>query len=294
MKRTRNILIVLWTIFAILSPTLTGGYNSDNILFAIVIEIFGLIVFGIVFGVLTFIANKIKPATAPDSNEETPTSVETPVRKITLRVVSGKEPFQLNGKRSVFIVKQWQDGYVTISDDPARFEMFDYEWNGPEYKSVSKTTSTSTTKGKEKEKTGRKGRLTGAVVGTAATVATLGNPVIGAAVGAAVGTGKKTKGKNTSTTTGNSTTVNSDMEIDSFASVKFRNLETNQINVVGFYCNSRTDIELKSFNISQSSDSIENVKNQKTSVELLKDYKELLDSGIITQEEFNQKKSELL
>ena len=59
MKRTRNILIVLWTIFAILSPTLTGGYNSDNILFAIVIEIFGLIVFGIVFGVLTFIANKI-------------------------------------------------------------------------------------------------------------------------------------------------------------------------------------------------------------------------------------------
>ena len=142
--------------------------------------------------------------------------------------------------------------------------------------------------------TKRKGRLAGAVIGTAATAVTLGNPVVGAAVGAAVGTGKKTKGKNNSTTTGTATTTSDNIEVDSYASMKMRNVETNQINTIGFYCSSNIDMQLKSFNISKSSDASENVRNQKTSVELLKDYKELLDSGIITQEEFNQKKTELL
>ena len=82
--------------------------------------------------------------------------------------------------------------------------------------------------------------------------------------------------------------------MDSYASMKMRNIETNQINTIGFRCSSNIDMQLKSFNISKSSDAVENVRNQKTSVELLKEYKELLDSGIITQEEFDQKKSELL
>lgn len=286
MKKVRKILMIIWTILAILSPAMMGKYNFDNILYAIILEVFGLAVLGIVFGILIFIVDKIKSSTTHESKEIHP--VETPMRKITLRVVSGKEPFHLNEKRSVFIVKQWRDGYVTVSEDPARFEIFDYEWNGPEYKSISKTTNASTTKGKTKEKTKRKGRVTGALIGTAIA------PGVGTAIGAAVGTGKKTKGKNASTTTGNSTTVNSDMEIDSYASVKFRNIETNQINVVGFYCNSRTDIELKAFNIPDNSDTMNDVTNQKNSVELLKGYKELLDSGIITQEEFDLKKSELL
>lgn len=292
MKKVKNVLIVLWTIFSVLSPAILGEYNADNILFAALMEIFGVLVIGIFFGILQFISKKVSPSQHTETDENIP--VEQPVRKITLRVVSGAESFRLNEKRSVFTVKQWKDGYVTVSNDPTKFEMFDYEWNGPEYKNISKTTSTSTTKGKKKEKTGRKGRLTGAVVGTAATVATLGNPVIGAAVGAAVGTGKKTKGKNISTTTGNSTTVNSDMEIDSFASVKFRNIETNQVNTVGFYCTSRTDIELKSFNIANTSDFNAGITSQKNSVELLKEYKNLFDAGIITKEEFEQKKAELL
>ena len=127
-----------------------------------------------------------------------------------------------------------------------------------------------------------------------ATVATGGAALPGAVAGAAIGTGKKTKGKNNSTTTGTTTTTSDNIEVDSYASMKMRNVETNQVNTIGFYCSSNIDMQLKSFNISKSSDAVENVRNQKTSVELLKDYKELLDSGIITQEEFNQKKTELL
>lgn len=286
MKKAKNVLIVLWTIFSVLSPAILGKYNADNILFAALMEIFGVLVIGIFFGILQFISKKVSPSQHTETDENIP--VEQPVRKITLRVVSGAESFRLNEKRAVFTVKQWKDGYVTVSNDPAKFEMFDYEWNGPEYKNISKTTSTSTTKGKNKEKTKRKGRLTGAAIGTVLA------PGVGTAIGAAVGTGKETKGKNTSTTTGNSTTVNSDMEIDSFASVKFRNIETNQVNTIGFYCTSRTDIELKSFNIANTSDFNAGITSQKNSVELLKEYKNLFDAGVITKEEFEQKKTELL
>lgn len=286
MKKVKNILIVLWTIFSVLSPAILGEYNADNILFAALMEIFGVLVIGIFFGILQFISKKVSPSQHAETDENVP--VEQPVRKITLRVVSGAESFRLNEKRAVFIVNQWKDGYVTVSNDPTKFEMFDYEWNGPEYKNISKTTSTSTTKGKSKEETKRKGRLTGAAIGTVLA------PGVGTAIGAAVGTGKKTKGKNTSTTTGNSTTVNSDMEIDSFASVKFRNIETNQVNTIGFYCTSRTDIELKSFNIANTSDFNAGITSQKNSVELLKEYKNLFDAGVITKEEFEQKKAELL
>lgn len=286
MKKVKNILIVLWTIFSVLSPAILGEYNADNILFAALMEIFGVLVIGIFFGILRFISKKVSPSQHVETDENSPT--EQPVRKITLRVVSGAESFRLNEKRAVFTVKQWKDGYVTVSNDPTKFEMFDYEWNGPEYKNISKTTNTSTTKGKSKEKTKRKGRLTGAAIGTVLA------PGVGTAIGAAVGTGKETKGKNTSTTTGNSTTVNSDMEIDSFASVKFRNIETNQVNTIGFYCTSRTDIELKSFNIASTSDFNAGITSQKNSVELLKEYKNLFDAGVITKEEFEQKKTELL
>lgn len=286
MKKVKNILIVLWTFFSVLSPAILGEYNADNILFAALMEIFGVLVIGIFFGILQFISKKVSPSQHAETDENVP--VEQPVRKITLRVVSGAESFRLNEKRAVFTVKQWKDGYVTVSNDPTKFEMFDYEWNGPEYKNISKTTSTSTTKGKSKEETKRKGRLTGAAIGTVLA------PGVGTAIGAAVGTGKKTKGKNTSTTTGNSTTVNSDMEIDSFASVKFRNIETNQVNTIGFYCTSRTDIELKSFNIANTSDFNAGITSQKNSVELLKEYKNLFDAGVITKEEFEQKKAELL
>lgn len=298
MKKIRNVLMIIWTAFIVLMIVALMSSNdlsSDNIMVVVVLEVFGITVLYLIFALLLSIKNKVqKPAISNNSVATQPAVVEKPVRVLNLRVISGKEDFELGSKHARFDLKQWKDGSVTVSDAPTKYELFDYEWNGPEYRTVEKATTTSHTKGKSKEKTKRKGRLAGAVIGTAATAVTLGNPVVGAAVGAAVGTGKKTKGKNNSTTTGTATTTSDNIEVDSYASMKMRNIETNQINIIGFRCSSNIDMQLKSFNISKSSDAVENVRNQKTSVELLKDYKELLDSGIITQEEFDQKKSELL
>lgn len=287
MKKTRNTLMILWTLFAVSSPAIMGKYNSDNIAFAVIVEIFGIAVLAVIFGIIGFIISKAGGRTSQDGPEEL-APIEKPVRVLKLRVISGKESFNLPSHKTPFLLRQWKDGCVTIADMPEKYTLMDYEWNGPEYRTVEKTTTTSHTKGKSKEKTKRRGHLAGAVVGTAIA------PGVGTIVGAAVGTGKKTKGKNNSTTTGTATTTSDNIEVDSYASMKMRNVETNQINTIGFYCSSNIDMQLKSFNISQSSDAAANVRNQKTSVELLKDYKELLDSGIITQEEFDQKKIELL
>lgn len=292
MKKIRNVLMIIWTAFIVLMIVALMSSNdlsSDNIMVVVVLEVFGIAVLYLIFALLLSIKNKVqKPAISNNSVATQPAVVEKPVRVLNLRVISGKEDFELGSKHTRFDLKQWKDGSVTVSDAPTKYELFDYEWNGPEYRTVEKTTTTSHTKGKSKEKTKRRGHLAGAVVGTAIA------PGVGTIVGAAVGTGKKTKGKNNSTTTGTATTTSDNIEVDSYASMKMRNIETNQINIIGFRCSSNIDMQLKSFNISKSSDAVENVRNQKTSVELLKDYKELLDSGIITQEEFDQKKSELL
>ena len=287
MKKIRNTLMILWTLFVVSSPAIMGKYSSDNIIFAVIMEIFGIAALTVVFGIIGFIVSKAGGHASQDGPEEL-TPIEKPVRVLKLRVISGKESFDLPSHKTPFLLRQWKDGYVTIADMPEKYALMDYEWNGPEYRTVEKTATTSHTKGKSKEKTKRRGHLAGAVIGTAIA------PGVGTIVGAAVGTGKKTKGKNNSITTGTATTTSDNIEVDSYASMKMRNVETNQVNTIGFYCSSNIDMQLKSFNISQSSDIVENVQNQKTSVELLKDYKELLDSGIITQEEFEQKKIELL
>ena len=292
MKKIRNVLMIVWTaliVLMIVALMSSNDLSSDNIMVVVVLEVFGIAVLYLIFALLLSIKNKVqKPAISNNSVATQPAVVEKPVRVLNLRVISGKEDFELGSKHTRFDLKQWKDGSVTVSDAPTKYALFDYEWNGPEYRTVEKTTTTSHTKGKSKEKTKRRGHLAGAVVGTAIA------PGVGTIVGAAVGTGKKTKGKNNSTTTGTATTTSDNIEVDSYASMKMRNIETNQINTIGFRCSSNIDMQLKSFNISKSSDAVENVRNQKTSVELLKDYKELLDSGIITQEEFDQKKSELL
>ena len=297
MRKVKSILIVIWSALILLMAMAlfsTEGFKAENIAILIFLELAGVGVLTIIFKFLSAIANKVKKEpsiskSAYSQPNQAPQKISVkPVRVLNLNVISGKETFGLKSKHSPFSIKQWDDGFVTVADGLEKYELFDYAWNGPEYKAVTTTTSTSKTKGNTKEKTGRKGRLTGAVVGTVLA------PGIGTVVGAAVGTGKKSKGKNNSTTTGNITTTSNNVEVDSIASVKFRNIETEQINTVGFYCNSVLDMQLKSFNIVSKGEVANNVKMQKSSVELLKEYKELLDSGVITQEEFMQKKAELL
>lgn len=208
--------------------------------------------------------------------------------KITLTITSGKKFLNMGMLSLSISLVQGDDGYITIGKLPSKYEILEYSWSGPEYKTVSTTTTTNETKGKNKGKEKRKGRLTGAVVGT------LLAPGVGTLAGAALGTGKKTKGKNHSKTVGNAVTTDKEVETDSNATMKLRNMDTGEEFFIGFLCNIRTDIQLQNFKISTRAASTKNVSNQKNAVELLKEYKELLDMGIITEEEFESKKRELL
>ena len=151
MKKIRNVLMIVWTaliVLMIVALMSSNDLSSDNIMVVVVLEVLYLI-----FALLLSIKNKVqKPAISNNSVATQPAVVEKPVRVLNLRVISGKEDFELGSKHTRFDLKQWKDGSVTVSDAPTKYELFDYEWNGPEYRTVEKTTTTSHTKGKSKEK----------------------------------------------------------------------------------------------------------------------------------------------
>ncbi|MBR0093573.1 MAG: SHOCT domain-containing protein, partial [Lachnospiraceae bacterium] len=72
----------------------------------------------------------------------------------------------------------------------------------------------------------------------------------------------------------------------------------------GIVCNSKINIALDCFDWSNASDAEDKketaelesaiVNSESDRISLLKQYKDLLDSGVISQDEFDQKKKELL
>ena len=211
-------------------------------------------------------------------------------KKVNLIITSGKQFFN-KGLFSTNIISLQKDenGNILLGNLPGKFEVLEYSWEGARYQMVSNTVSHDKGKTKNKGKEKRTGHLTGAVVGT------LLFPGVGTAIGAAVGTGKKNKGETKHNNTGTQNTITKETEIKSNATMRFRNLDTGESFVIGFQCDSKLDAELQNFCIPKNKeDFAEGVSQQKSNVELLKEYKELLDMGIITQDEFMQKKKELL
>ncbi len=208
--------------------------------------------------------------------------------RVTITITAGKKFLNMGFLSSAISFTQEDDGYITIGKLPSKYEILEYDWDGAKYEDVSKTTSISQTKGKNKEKEKRTGRIAGAVVGTFLV------PGVGTLAGAALGTGKKEKGKDKSKTVNNTITSDKEVEIDSNATMKLRNIDTGEVFVIGFLCNTKIDVQLQNFNILKRATFQESVNEQKSSVQLLKEYKELWDMGVITEEEFMKKKKELL
>lgn len=163
------------------------------------------------------------------------------------------------------------------------FSLIGYEWNGPEYQIVTNTVTKQ--KGKKTQK-GKSGKMTaGALVGT------MFMPGIGTAVGAAIGAGGKSKTKNNGTET--SDTTQKQVEIPSKAMLYLKNNETNKdVNII-ISCDSNIDMELKRFKFLNNSQKTDASDVQKVA-EALKSLKELVDLGVLSQEEFETKKAELL
>ena len=204
---------------------------------------------------------------------------------ITLTITAGKKELGLGMFSSTVVMRENDAGLIYFDSLPERFfHLKSLDWDGAMYKDVI----VDNTKSKSKTKTKHKGGLGGAVVGT------LLMPGIGTAIGYAA-TRKKIEN-----TKGNAKTVStaSQQEVNSPASIEMQDATTGETIVFGFECNTQISNELRNFNWNEreitTSEVMEDVSNQKDKVALLKQYKELLDSDIITQEEFDQKKKELL
>lgn len=187
-------------------------------------------------------------------------------------------------------------GYNTVNT----YRLVSYEWSGPQYNTITK----SNTSGTEIKK-GKAGKI-----GVGAVAGTLLAPGIGTAVGAAMGAGSKGK-KNIQS---NTTSVSQQLEIPTPATLKLKNMGTGEIFGLTFNCTTQLDAKIRAFNFDTEASSIPDptpeplpewhapgedpapqVSAPSTDpYEEVKKLKELLDMDVITREEFDIKKKQLL
>ena len=212
---------------------------------------------------------------------------------VTLSITSGNKDIGLGLFSSTTKMYQKAEGFIYFEGNPDKlYRPEGYSWDGPQYNTVTTSTENSKTKNKGKEK--RKGGIGGAVVGTMLM------PGIGTAIGYAATSKKVSKGDSETNT---KATINENqVEVDSPAFIQLRD-ENNQLISIGFNCNSKLHAQLMGFewNIDEKSTpevdatiKAANASAELDRVKLLKEYKELLDSGVISQEEFDAKKKEVL
>lgn len=162
--------------------------------------------------------------------------------------------------------------YVSKKYDPnaTKYKFERFEWGGSTMTQETITTGNIKTKGR----TGQ--TITGAAL-------------LGPA-GAIIGSAGKRKSK---VDTKSSTTTK---EMGSEGKIFLRNLEDNSIKEVNVFLESAQASNLERFiaNVDYTEDTAVENTNLTSSTQQLKDLKELLDLGVITQEEFESKKKEIL
>lgn len=203
------------------------------------------------------------------------------MQRVTFQISSGFQQVNASGNTTMF---QRQDGTVYFNTNfNDRFLFIDYIWNGPQYEII--TDSTTNTTGQEVTK-GKGGKVAaGAIIGSAFGPA---GTLVGAAVGAS---GKKKKNKSSQS---NTSSIQRQTEILTPATLKFRNMQTNDIVSIVIGCNSLIDSQIKGMQIIREQSVNEISKDATDALKGIKALKELLDMGAITQEEFDYKKQQLL
>lgn len=203
-------------------------------------------------------------------------------KSISIQIKFGNKEI---GVGSVTTMRQKEDGsiYFNTSDD-VLYKIVSYKWDGPIYEEVI----TSSTKSKEeKKKKGKAGKMTaGALVGS------LLMPGVGTVVGAAIGAGGK--GKENTEGEKQSTQKTSRIEKDGTALIVLKNIETYKQASITIKCNSELNSQIMCFDLPTETDVKEKASDTVAALQGIKALKELLDMGAITEEEFNEKKKELL
>ena len=203
------------------------------------------------------------------------------------------------------VINQLNDNRIFFNErDPEFFYLIDRSFQGAKYKQVFSSESTgnqvanTTSKTKDRKK-GKAGKVvTGAIIGTMLA------PGLGTAIGAFAGSkGKdKTKSKKKEQSVINSKEIinetTQEIEVKSLASLTFLRLRDNKTVTVSLLADTTDYSQLQTLQIHELENS--NAENNNTnihSIDLiakLKELKELLDLEILTQEEFDSKKKELL
>lgn len=171
-----------------------------------------------------------------------------------------------------------------------RYYLVGFEWAGPQYK----VTSTTVTTGQDKQKGKKASTLGGAAIGS--LVGPMGT-IVGAAVGAS---GKKKTDINRK-----SETTSTQEELDTTAYLIFVEKDDKRIKKDAITCNSTIAKEVNSLTFTSeatafgTTEIVEEVIEtsdalQSSVADEIRKFKELLDEGIITQEDFDTKKRELL
>ena len=180
-----------------------------------------------------------------------------------------------------------------------RYYLVGFEWSGPQYK----VTSPTVTSGKDVQK-GKKGSTLGG-----AAVGTLLAPGVGTLVGAAVGA----SGKKKTDVNRKSETTSTQEEIDTTAYLIFIEKDDKRVKRESIKCNTTIAKEVNSLRFTPEAVAMERPEQEtvieeigiesegnyeaeavSSPIEEIKQYKELLDAGILTQEEFDAKKKKLL
>lgn len=186
-------------------------------------------------------------------------------------------------------IHQRVDGSVYFNSDTSKlYTISSYEWNGPEYNVITNTTANETGKNTTK----KQGKAL--KIGAGALLGNLVAPGVGTLVGAAMGAGSKGKEKTKGHKTTNSQQIEKKVENSTVAFLTLISIDTKKVYKISFKCNTKLDATLRCFDIVTPDTKESIVIDTQKSLEGIKALKELLDMGAITQEEFNNKKTQLL
>ena len=192
--------------------------------------------------------------------------------------------YQLVHSSPVSTMFQREDMTVFFdTNEQDRFLFVDYDWSGPRFEtateSISNTNSQEITKGKS-------GRMAaGAAIGSVFGLA-------GVAAGMAIGAGGKTD--KSADSQSDTRSVQRQNELLTPATLKFKNMDSDQIVSIIIGCNTLVDSQIKCFHIHREHPVQETPINAAEALKEIKALKELLDMGAITQDEFDMKKQRLL
>lgn len=157
-----------------------------------------------------------------------------------------------------------------VNTEAPRFKFISYVWSGPDIQTQLVTQTTG--------KTQTKGRMGSAIVGG----------LVAGPIGAIAGASRGKKGRT------NETSISEERQYENktLATLHFQNIETKEMKEINILNDSKTDTEIRNFLMGIT---INSESSQTMSIpDEIRKYKQLMDEGIISPEEFNQKKNDLL